>query len=63
MSHAAKEVFENNMHHYNTTKTFAKAYLISRVLCTRGSLPYFARNEPVRGIFLVVSIVNKNLPE
>ena len=45
MKHAAKKVFENNMHHHDTMKTFTKAYLSSRVFCTRGSLPYFARIE------------------
>ena len=39
---AAKEAFENNMHHHDTMKTIAKAYL---VFCTRDSLPYLPRTE------------------
>ena len=30
MKQAAKEVYENNMHHQDTMKTIAKAYLNSR---------------------------------
>ena len=44
MKEAAKEAFENNMHHYETMKTIAKSYFNNReCFCTRGSLPYFAR--------------------
>ena len=42
MKQAAKEAFENNMHHHDTMKTIAKAYL---VFCTRDSLPYLPRIE------------------
>ena len=42
---ATKEDFENNMYHYDTTKTIAKAYLSNRVFCTGSSIPFSARIE------------------
>ena len=41
MKQAAKEAFENNMHHYDTIGK----QLQSRVFCTRGNSPDFARIE------------------
>ena len=46
MKQAAKEVFTIKMHHHDTMKKIAKAYLKqSRVFCTVGSVSYSARIE------------------
>ena len=50
MKQVAKQAFENNMHHHETMKTIAKAYLTNQE-CTRGNLPYFTRIETKKHFF------------
>ena len=42
MKEAAKEAFENNMHHHDTMEAIAKAYLsnINRYMALREKCPY-----------------------
>ena len=43
---AAKEAFDNNIHHHYTMKIISKAGLSHhKVFCLGGSLPYIARIE------------------
>ena len=63
MKEAVKEVFENNMHHYETMKTIAKAYL-SNCECSRQETFYLVLPKlKLRKLFLVVHFVNTSLPE
>ena len=63
MKQVAKEAFENNMHHHDTMKTIAKAYLGSRE-CSIQKVVYHVLPElKLRTFFPAVCFVNINLPE
>ena len=62
MKQAAKEAFENNMHHHDTMKTTVNGYLTNREFFSGGSLPYFARIEAKENLSSWY-FVNTNLPE
>ena len=63
MKQAAKEVFENNMHHHETMKTIAKAYMSSRECSVQEAVYHILPELKLRRIFPAVSFVNTNLPE
>ena len=63
MKQAAKEGFENNMHHHDTMKAIAKAYL-SNLECSVLEPVYHILPElKLRRIFPAVYFVNANPPE
>ena len=45
MKQAAKEAFENNMHHHDTMKKIAKAYLIIESVLRRRQFTIFCQTE------------------
>ena len=63
MKQAAKEAFENNMHHHDTLKTIAKAYLSSRECSVQEAVYHIQQELKLRRIFPAVCFVNTNLPE
>ena len=63
MKQAAKEAFENNMHHHDTMKTIAKAYLGSREYSIQEVVYHILPELKPRRIFPAVCFVNTNLPE
>ena len=48
---AAKEAFENNMHHHETMKRIVKAYLTNRVCSVQGSMYHILPELKQRRIF------------
>ena len=63
MRDGAKEVFENNLHHYETMKTVSRAYL-SKSECSVQEAVYDTLPElKLRRLFPAVYFVNKNVPE
>ena len=63
MKQAAKEVFEDNMHHHDTMKTIAKAYLSNRECSVQEAVYHILPELKLRRIFPAVYFVNKNPPE
>ena len=63
MKQAAKEAFENNMHHYDTMKTIAKAHLSNQECSVQQAVYHILPELKLRKIFLAVYFVNANLPE
>ena len=63
MRQAVKEAYENNMHHHDTMKTIAKAYLGSRECSVQGAVYHILPELKLRRIFPAVYFVNTNLPE
>ena len=63
MKQAAKEAYENNMHHRDTMKTIAKAYLNSRECSAQEEVYQILPELKLRRIFPAVYFVNTNLPE
>ena len=63
MKQAAKEAYENNMHHHDTMKTIAKAYLNSRECSAQEKVYRILPELKLRRIFPAVYFVNTNLPE
>ena len=63
MKQAAKEAYENNMHHRDTMKTIAKAYLNSRECSVQEEVYQILPELKLRRIFPAVYFVNTNLPE
>ena len=63
MKQAAKETFENNMHHHDTMKTIAKAYLSSRECSVQEAVYHILPELKLRRIFPAVCFVITNLPE
>ena len=62
MKQPVKETFENNIHHHDTMKIIAKAYLtVEKVLYTM-QFTIFLPELKLRRIFLAVYFVNTNLP-
>ena len=60
---AAKEAFGNNMHHHNTKKTIAKAYLSNREYFLQEAVYHILPELKLRRIFPDVYFVNTNSPE
>ena len=63
MKQAAKEAFENNMHHQDTMKIFAKAYFSNLECPVQESVYHILPELKLRRIFPAVYFVNTNLPE
>ena len=63
MKQAAKEAFENNMHHHDTMKTIAKAYLSSRECSVQEAVCHILSELKLRRIFPAMYFVNTNLPK
>ena len=63
MKQAAKKAYENNMHHHDTMKTSAKAYLSSRECSVQEEVYHILSELKLRRIFPAVYFVNTNLPE
>ena len=63
MKQAAKEVFENNMHHHDTMKAIAKAYLSNRVFSVQEAVHHILSELKLRRIFPTVYSVNTIPPE
>ena len=61
MKQAAKEDFENNMHHHDTMKTIAKAYL-SRECSVQEAVYHILLELKLKRIFPVVYFFNANPP-
>ena len=60
---AAKEAFENNMHHHDTMKIIAKAYLSNQECHVQEALYHILPELKLRRIFPAVYFVNTNPPE
>ena len=58
-----KEAFENNMHHHDTMKTIARAYLSNREFCVREVVHHILPELKLRRIFPAVYFVNIKLSE
>ena len=63
MKQAAKEAFESNMHHHDTMKTIAKAYLSNRECSVQEAVYQILPELKLRIIFPAVYFVNTNLPK
>ena len=63
LKQAAKEAYENNMHHHDTMKTITKAYLNSRQCSVQEAVYHILPELKLRRIFAAVYFVNTNLPE
>ena len=63
MKQAAKEAFENNMHHNDTMKTIAKAYLSNGEYSVQETVYHILPELKLRRIFPAVYFVNTNLLE
>ena len=63
MKQAAKEAYENNMHHHDTMKTIAKAYVNSRECSVQEAFYHILPELKLRRIFPAVHFVNTSLPE
>ena len=63
MKQAAKEAFENNMHHHDTMKTIAKAYLSNRECSVQEAVYHILPELKLRRIFPAVYFTNINPPE
>ena len=63
MKQAAKEAFENNMHHHDTMKTIVRAYLSNREFSVQEAVYHILLELKLRRIFLAVYFVSTNLPE
>ena len=63
MKQAAKEAFENNMHHQDTMKTIAKAYLSNRECSVQEAVYHILSELKLRRIFPAFYFGNTNLPE
>ena len=62
MKQAAKEAFENNMHHHDAMKTIVKAYLISRECSAQEAVYHILPELKLRRIFPAVYFYT-NIPE
>ena len=63
MKQAAKQAFENKMHHHDTMKTIAKAYLSNRECSVKEAIYHILPELKLWRIFPAVSFVNTNLLE
>ena len=63
MKQAAKEAYENNLHHHDTMKTIAKTCLSSRGCSVQEAVYHVLPELKVRRIFPAVHFLNTNLQE
>ena len=63
MKQTAKEAFENNIHHHDTMKTIAKAYLSNRECSVQEAVYHILPELKLRRIFPAVYFVNTYPPE
>ena len=63
MKQAAKETFEKNLHHHNTMKAIAKAYLSNHEWSFQQAVYHILTELKLRRIFRAAYFVNTNLPE
>ena len=63
MKQTAKEAFENNIHHHDTMKTIAKAYLNNQECSVQDAVYYILPECKLRRIFQPVYFVNTNPPK
>ena len=63
MKQAAKKAYESNMHHHDTMKKIAKAYLSSRECSVQEAAFHILPELKLRRIFRAVYLVNTNLPK
>ena len=63
MKQAAKEAFENKLHHHDTMKTIAKAYLSNRECSIQEAVYHILPELKLRRIFLAVYCIKANPPE
>ena len=63
MKQSTKEAFENNMHHHDTMKTTAKAYLSNREFSVQEAVYLTLPELMLRRIFPAVHFINTNLPK
>ena len=63
MKQTAKEAFENNMHHRDTMKTIAKAYLSNQECSVQEAAYHILPELKLRRIFPAVYFVNTYPPE
>ena len=60
MKQAAKEAFENNMHHHDTMKAIANAYLSNRECSVEEAVYHIPSELKLRRIFPAAYFVNTN---
>ena len=60
---AAKEAFENNLHHFETTKTTSQVYLTKRECSVQEIVYHILPELKLRRVFPAVHFVNTNVPE
>ena len=63
MKQAAKEAFENNIHHHDTVKTIANAYFSSRACSVQEAVHHILPELNLSKICIVVYFVGTNLSE
>ena len=63
MKQAVKEALQNNMHHPDTMKTMARAYLSNQECSIQETVYHILPELNHRRIFPAVYFVNTNLPE
>ena len=63
MKQAAKEAFENNMHHHDAMKTIAKAYLNSHRCSVQEAVYHILPELKLRRISPDMYFFDTNLPE
>ena len=63
MKQAATKTVENNMHHHDTMKTVAKAYLSNREYSVQEAVYPILPELKLRRVFPAVYFFNTNLPE
>lgn len=63
MKQAAKEAFENNIHHHDTVKTIANAYFSNRGCSVQEAVHHILPELNLSRIYIVVYFVGTNLSE
>ena len=63
MKQPAEKAFDNNMHHHDTMKTIAKAYLSHRECSAQEAVYHILTELKLRRIFPAVYFVNTNPPK
>ena len=63
MKQAVKKAFENNMRHYETMETPAKAYLSNHECSVQEAVCHSLPELKLKRIFMAMYVVNTNLPK
>ena len=63
MKEAAKDAFENSMHHHDTMEKIAKVYLSNKECSVQEAVYHILPELKLRKIFPAVCFVNTNLSE